>query len=574
LKKGRVRTRAILAVAVLAGLWCLRVAFWRPYAVTGAEPADGYTRVSGVVHVHTSASDGGGTPLDVVASARAAGLGFAAITDHNTLDAKSFEGYRDGVLVIVGSELSTTAGHIVGLGIPDPAFRFSGDAVDGLADVRDLGGVAFAAHPTSARADFRWTGWDLPGGWGIEVLNGDSQWRAAGWPRLLRMAFTYPLNPVYGLVGTLTNPTETLSRWDALLARRDAPAIVGADAHARAMVTRKIAIPFPSYRSIFGLARNHVLLDRPLTGGNEDARAIVEALGRGRSYMGIDALAPADAIGFVAEAGGQHWTMGDTAPWREGLRLRIDGRMPAGAHVVVLKDGKLAAEGRDRVTIEGVGPGVYRAEIRLDGWDVPWVITNAITVADDSTVARRRAAAEWPVEPPAPVTSLVIDSFDAGSIFGPPQCDSASSFRQPLIDPTGGPNGSGAARLDFTIAQPTPQHPDVFCALVDERPRDLTGKTGIAFSIRGNGVYRVWFQVRDANPASADGGTEWWFTSVKTSTEWRHVTVPFARLRSINPKTDGRLDLDKVRALVFVVDKGAVKPGSAGQVWIDDLGAY
>ena len=62
--------------------------------------------------------------------------------------------------------------------------------------------------------------------------------------------------------------------------------------------------------------------------------------------------------------------------------------------------------------------------------------------------------------------------------------------------------------------------------------------------------------MRDANPASADEGTEWWFASVQTRPEWRRVAVPFARLRSINPKTDGRLDLDKVRALVFVLDKG------------------
>ena len=66
--------------------------------------------------------------MDVVAAAQAAGLGFVVITDHNTLDAKPHEGYRDGVLVIVGSELSTTAGHILALGIPDPPFRFSGEA--------------------------------------------------------------------------------------------------------------------------------------------------------------------------------------------------------------------------------------------------------------------------------------------------------------------------------------------------------------------------------------------------------------------------------------------------------------
>ena len=81
-------------------------------------------------------------------------------------------------------------------------------------------------------------------------------------------------------------------------------------------------------------------------------------------------------------------------------------------------------------------------------------------------------------------------------------------------------------------------------------------------------------QVRDANPASTDERTEWWFASVRTSPEWQRVAVPFARLRSINPKTDGQLDLDQVRELVFVLDKGSVKPGTPGTIWIDDIGVY
>ena len=83
-------------------------------------------------------------------------------------------------------------------------------------------------------------------------------------------------------------------------------------------------------------------------------------------------------------------------------------------------------------------------------------------------------------------------------------------------------------------------------------------------SLKADGVYRIWIQVRDANPASKDEGTEWWFASLKTSTEWQRVAVPFARLRSINPATDGKLDLDKVRALVFVLDKGSAEAGDAG----------
>jgi hypothetical protein len=550
------------------------VALWWPYAVIGTAPADGYARTSGAVHVHTSFSDGGGTPDDVVAAAKRAGLQFVAITDHNNVDAKPYEGYHDGVLVIVGSELSTTAGHIVALGIPDPVFRFSGDARDGLVDVRDLGGVAFAAHPMSPRPDFRWTGWDLPGPWGIELLNGDSQWRAAGWPRLLRMAATYPLNPSYALAGSLTEPSDTLARWDAMLGRRAVAGVIGADAHQRASVTRSISVPFPSYASIFRLARNHVLLDRPLSGSAEaDTRAVVDALARGRSYVGVDALAPADGISFVAEAGGERWTMGDTVAPRPDLRLSVRGRMPRRGRVVILKDGRSAAEGRGDTTISAVAPGIYRAEVRLDGWDVPWVLTNAITVLDAAAVAPRVQAAAWPAEVPGPAAAVTIDSFDAGTLFAP-ACDSASTFRGPELDATGGVDGGGAALLDFTIAQPTAQHPDVFCALVDGRPRELTGRTGIVFSIRGDGVYRFWAQVRDENPASADEQTEWWFASVKTSPEWRRVAIPFARLRSINPKTDGKLDLDKVRAIVFVIDKGSVKPGRQGRIWIDEVGLY
>ena len=113
-----------------------------------------------------------------------------------------------------------------------------------------------------------------------------------------------------------------------------------------------------------------------------------------------------------------------------------------------------------------------------------------------------------------------------------------------------------------------------FCAIENRQARDLTGYSGLVFAIRGDGAYRIWVQVRDDNPASADDGMEFWFASVRTSTEWRRVAIPFARLRSINKKTDGRLDLDQVRSIVLVLDRGADKPGTQGTIWIDDVGVY
>jgi hypothetical protein len=73
-------------------------------------------------------SDGYRDPAQVAATAEALGLGFLAITDHNNLDGKDVEGYHGTTLVMVGVEASTQSGHLLGLGIADPVFRFSGDA--------------------------------------------------------------------------------------------------------------------------------------------------------------------------------------------------------------------------------------------------------------------------------------------------------------------------------------------------------------------------------------------------------------------------------------------------------------
>ena len=565
----------MLAGAVLvAGAFALRVALWRPLEVTGPDPADGFSRVAGVVHVHTTASDGTGTPEEVAAAASAAGLGFVFITDHNNLDAKDVEGYHGTTLVLVGVEASTQSGHLLGLGIPDPVFRFSGDAPDALDDIRLLGGAAFAAHPLSRREDFRWTGWDLPGPWGIELLNGDSQWREAGGSSLAKSAALYGLNPRYALLQGLGRPRSVLERWDAVLAKRDVPGIAGADAHARIVIRKDTALPLPSYRSMFGVFQNHVLLEAPLEGDPlRDGRAIVDALARGRSYAAVDALAPATDFFFTAEAGADRWTMGDTVAPRPNLRLRAGGRLARGTRLSLLRDGREVRGGEGEIALQPVDPGVYRTEVRVPGWDVPWILSNPIYVFPPEAAEERKRRGAWPAEPTAPPAAMIVDSFDGATVFQP-AFDQRSSVAEPILDPAAGSDGKGAARLRFRLGIPDASWPHAYCALVNQQGRDLSGRSGLVFSIKGDGVYRIWVQVRDDNPLSADDGMEFWFASVRTSTEWRRVAIPFARFRSINKKTDGRLDLDKVRQLVFVIDRGAEKPGSQGTIWIDDVGVY
>lgn len=59
----------------------------------------------GNLHAHTSYSDGRGTPGDAFASARAAGLDFFAITEHNHEDGDGKADARDGVLIARSPEL-------------------------------------------------------------------------------------------------------------------------------------------------------------------------------------------------------------------------------------------------------------------------------------------------------------------------------------------------------------------------------------------------------------------------------------------------------------------------------------
>ena len=84
-------------IPLLAGVVLVwRVVAWHPQSVADTAVTDGFVRVSGVAHIHTIHSDGGGTVADVESAAAAAGLDFVIITDHNSLAGKPREGYGGG----------------------------------------------------------------------------------------------------------------------------------------------------------------------------------------------------------------------------------------------------------------------------------------------------------------------------------------------------------------------------------------------------------------------------------------------------------------------------------------------
>jgi predicted metal-dependent phosphoesterase TrpH len=137
------------------------------------------------LHVHTCFSDGRPTPTDVVEYvAEHTSLDVIAVTDHDTIEgalrAAEYAGGRRRPHVIVGEEVSSRDGHIVGLFLTKRV-RPGMSAAATVHAIRAQGGLAFAAHPfwrterpTNPRRVVHGVGWlaaelDFDG---VEVENG------------------------------------------------------------------------------------------------------------------------------------------------------------------------------------------------------------------------------------------------------------------------------------------------------------------------------------------------------------------------------------------------------------------
>ncbi len=102
------------------------------------------------MHTHSEYSPDSRTPLAAQASAiKAAGIDVVCATDHNTIEgALRLREMADGFRVIVGEEISSRDGEVIGLFLQTPVPRdLSGEET--IARIRDQGGVVSIPHPFS-----------------------------------------------------------------------------------------------------------------------------------------------------------------------------------------------------------------------------------------------------------------------------------------------------------------------------------------------------------------------------------------------------------------------------------------
>ncbi len=232
---------------------------------------------TGVLHVHSTRSDGLGEPEEIVHAGLKAGLDYIAFNDHRNLKLMD-EGWHgkltNGLMTIIGTELQhiNLRSHLLVYGVNsiDP----TGHILDQLDAVLAMNGIAIVAHPFEKRpyipgytGQYSWEfGTEHPFS-GVEVWNWMSAWKPGvnplnGWWRYK--------NPDKRVVHP---PTKTVNFW-----RKTGGALVGgADAHAHRVFGHEVF----SYFMLFNRVRTHILLNKSFT----EPSQFVEALKAGKCFV-------------------------------------------------------------------------------------------------------------------------------------------------------------------------------------------------------------------------------------------------------------------------------------------------
>jgi hypothetical protein len=352
LRRAAAVAAALLAAWVAFGLWTRARRAPRP------PPAEGELR--GAWHVHTSRSDGRGDLDEVVRAARAAGLQFVVVADHNVLRLED-AGWRDGVLVVPATEISAPYGHVVGLGLPRELAREERQK-DALGSVAALGGDAVLAHPFHPGRPF--TRWARDDWAGMEVVSVDSQWGRVladqAWWRAAKALLLLPWDAGRAMLAFHEEPARELARFDAAATRRRVALLCATDAHG-----------WPSYEAAF-LAFTMRVPVRPTGDGAADVAAVRRALLDGTASCVLDAVAPASGVRPSVAPGGDRIELRAAAPGKERPSWILFRDGAAVGHMA-------ATQGGWSWSCGGPCPkGAWRAEGRRGG--VSWVFTNPVWI--------------------------------------------------------------------------------------------------------------------------------------------------------------------------------------------------
>lgn len=329
-------------------------------------------RVRGAFHVHTKRSDGRGTVEEVAAAAKAAGLHFVVLTDHNDFAPRE-PVFQDGVLLIPAVEISTPYGHLVALG-PDTPLDGPRAREVGVDAVLEAGGMAVLAHPVQRKNPWR----DPEGArkaQGFELYSADTFWRDTvrhPFSRLLPAVGGYFARPEHGVMTMVTPQPASTERLLELSRERARVALCSHDAHG-----------WPPYEDVFRSLAMYLprdVIQGPLPkDAREAAELVVRGLESGRSICGFRALGEPKDFGLEGpSAERREMRVGEV------LKVRVPPHAKGKARLEVWGPGKLLEDGE---SVELTGEGAVQVEVWLRApgrffgseWK-PWIVPSPVRV--------------------------------------------------------------------------------------------------------------------------------------------------------------------------------------------------
>ncbi len=336
----------------------------------GYPQEDSSLEIEGAYHIHSVFSDGRKSVEDIAMLAAQASLDFIILTDHGRPNYESLasQGWKEDVLVLAGSELSVSRGHLVGLGFTSPPRPFSQNAEQAVYEIGSQGGFSIISHPYSK---VRWSWGEFIDYSGVDIMNGDTMLKLnflSSLPYLPALL----LKPEFTLLKMLDSPQRNLKKWDELNRIHPIYGYFSVDAHLL-------------YRPLLSLFRLHLLLGKPLSTDFKTARSqVYEALKRGRFYNTIDAAAQGEGFRFWGKQGEKTIPMGSVAELTTPVRLHIEAPFPFRKEIHIIRGGKNILRSQEEALFYSAQePGIYRVEIFLKertplGKDIPWIVSNPI----------------------------------------------------------------------------------------------------------------------------------------------------------------------------------------------------
>lgn len=341
----------------------------------------------GVIHCHSTYSDGTGSMEEIANAANEVGLDYVIMTDHDTMKPgdDGHNKWQGSTLFMCGTEITPPNNHYIVFGekrlenVEKLRMKSPQEYIDA---VKAAGWHGFIAHPDHIGTkrfeipSYKWLDWNVSNFTGMGLWDLMTDWQS----QLDRDELSLEVYTEFA--SWLAGPRqETVARWDELNQARKVVGIGEIDNHKYEKEWKGQKFQVFPYETAFRTITNHVLIDKPLEKDYSKAtKQILQAIAYGSVYVAFDYWDDPTDFNFEIDNGEKNAGMGDEIT--VGIdKTELIVMLPDEALVNVFHNGQSIYEDDvDEVLLEITEPGTYRVEAMRN--DLTWILSNNIYVKE------------------------------------------------------------------------------------------------------------------------------------------------------------------------------------------------